>query len=471
MAPFSRFGGGGGGSSPSFASGRGSPALKSAGAMVLSPQSSSPKAHQQGQGQQGPAATTSSAGVAAYGKQSKLGSSYVPGGPPSRLGTGQKTRTATHGQHGRRPVNTIEMLQYIKGLGIDPIHESELLWIAEEAFSAHLPPSWGEHQDERGRVYFHNSATGLSSWQHPLDELYREVVDYQRRVMALGGFWELDRELEDFEARTQAELSQWTELYDEHGQKFFFNASSKASRFDDPRQAGSHALSARLRCVARMKEKLPLLAAALQPSDADAHELVRRRSQEREQDMYLGLVVRLQSAVRVMLARRRVCNLRARTRLTHGVQPLRGRIRLRMEKVTPGGSRELVLGITTPHKRNKAATKIQARCRGILVRKRLKPLLEHEAFKHRCAVVLQKHARRWLAKRRVQRLKAQRLEDGATALQRLWKGHLDRRYVSSVRSERSRYQWMLQCVVRLQCGVRCALARREARRRRKGIFR
>lgn len=463
MAPWGAFGGR---SSPNVAStnasGRGSPTLKSAGAIVLAaPGSSSSSNHK---GTQIVGVISSSSHLTEIGAQRLQQHT-----PPSRLAISQKLRSS-YG-NSRRPATTIEMLQYIKGLGIDPIHESELLWIAEEAYNAKLPPSWGEHQDDRGRIYFHNSATGISAWQHPMDDLYREVVDYQRKVQALCGFWDLDRHIEELEAHTRAELSEWSELFDEHGEKFFFNANTKASRFDDPRLTVYHALSSRIRAVAKMKEKLPLLSAAKKPDDASEQELLLRRAEEREQDVYVGTVLRLQSAARVMLARKRVSRLRQNSQLLYGVQPLRNMMQLRMERVAPGGRRELMLGQTTPHKRAKAAAKIQARCRGILVRKHFKPLLEHEAYKHRCSVVMQAYARRWLAMRRVTRLKVERIESGAQALQKLWKGHEDRRYVSSIRSERARCAWMLQCIVRLQCGFRCALARREARRRRKGIFR
>ena len=33
----------------------------------------------------------------------------------------------------------VEMLEYVKGLNIDPIKESDMLWIAEEAFNTPLP--------------------------------------------------------------------------------------------------------------------------------------------------------------------------------------------------------------------------------------------------------------------------------------------------------------------------------------------
>ena len=41
-------------------------------------------------------------------------------------------------------------------LKIDPVAEPDLLWFAEEAFDANLPPTWGKFVDRYGRVYFYN---------------------------------------------------------------------------------------------------------------------------------------------------------------------------------------------------------------------------------------------------------------------------------------------------------------------------
>merc|ERR1712151_1333266 len=110
---------------------------------------------------------------------------------------------------------------FVQSLGIDPIKESDMLWIAEEAFHAQLPPSWSEHTDERGRVYFHNAAAGESMWQHPLDSLFHEIVDYYRRILAVGGFRFIEDELHELEEKIRADLSEWMELFDEHGDKFY----------------------------------------------------------------------------------------------------------------------------------------------------------------------------------------------------------------------------------------------------------
>eukprot|EP00439_Symbiodinium_sp_Y106_P062734 s2780_g9.t1 len=149
----------------------------------------------------------------------------------------------------RKQASVVEMLEYVKGLNIDPIREADMLWIAEEAFNAPLPPGWSEHQDtrsyvtnckqstcqravracqtaarfardEQGRVYFHNGSSGESTWKHPMDDLFREIVDYQRRVVEVGGFWQIEDEIAEQEENIRKDLADWMELFAEERGRF-----------------------------------------------------------------------------------------------------------------------------------------------------------------------------------------------------------------------------------------------------------
>jgi hypothetical protein len=127
----------------------------------------------------------------------------------------------------RKQASVVEMLEYVKGLNIDPLKEADMLWIAEEAFNAALPPGWSEHQDERGMLYFHNSATAKSDWRHPMDDVFKQVVEYQRRVIADGGFWNVEDEIANREETIRRELADWMELYDDQTEKFFLQSQDR----------------------------------------------------------------------------------------------------------------------------------------------------------------------------------------------------------------------------------------------------
>ena len=62
-------------------------------------------------------------------------------------------------------------------LGLDPVWDTDLLWIAVEGLEADLPEEWSDHYDEASdRDYYHNVDTGETIWQHPLDAHYKELA-------------------------------------------------------------------------------------------------------------------------------------------------------------------------------------------------------------------------------------------------------------------------------------------------------
>eukprot|EP00929_Paragymnodinium_shiwhaense_P007410 TRINITY_DN111313_c0_g1_i1.p1 TRINITY_DN111313_c0_g1~~TRINITY_DN111313_c0_g1_i1.p1 ORF type:complete len:1507 (+),score=590.76 TRINITY_DN111313_c0_g1_i1:138-4658(+) len=355
----------------------------------------------------------------------------------------------------RKQASVVEMLEYVKGLDIDPIKEHDLLWIAEEAFNAPLPPFWTEHQDEQNRIYFHNTATGNSSWSHPMDDIFRDIVRYQRRVEQIAGFWEVEDEIAAFEENIRKELAEWMELYDESHEKFFYNRRTDESRFDDPRMAVYHGLYARIKMVAKMKERLPILARNTRPEEPSPQEIEFKAEEAR----YMKSVIKVQTMARVIAAKKRVKQRALQGTVQKGPQPLMGQMRLRMEKIGLGNHKELVLAMTTPHKRYKAATKIQARMRGILARKRFRPLVLHRTHLSRVVTGVQCLARQWLSRRVMKRLKEARKEKACVDIQRVYRGYVDRGYVSALRAERARFKLMVKNVVILQCFFRVCIAK------------
>ncbi|CAM9751908.1 unnamed protein product, partial [Phaeothamnion confervicola] len=67
--------------------------------------------------------------------------------------------------------------RHAKFLNMDPVRDVEYLWLAEEALNAELPEGWvnGEGEGEyEGLVYYYNEKTEESTWEHPLDDFYRQ---------------------------------------------------------------------------------------------------------------------------------------------------------------------------------------------------------------------------------------------------------------------------------------------------------
>jgi len=366
----------------------------------------------------------------------------------------------------RRQANVVEMFEFVKSLDVDPVKDREMLWIAEEAFHAQLPPSWTEHTDGHGRLYFHNQATGESSWRHPMDGFFKDIVATYRRVLVTGGFWAVEDELVETEETIRTELLEWTELFDEHGDRFYHNRRTNESRFDDPRNGMYHNFYARIKVLAKMREKLPLLARALRPEDPLLREAEYQKEQEEMRRRNLSNVVKVQSVVRMLLAKRRVRLMKAKRTVGHGRQPLKDRLHLRVEASGPGGRKEVVLAQLELHRRQRAARKIQARARGMAVRQRFRHIVMHHKYMLSKTLLIQRAAKAWLPRVRRRRERTRRLSVAAVTIQRIFRGFVVRRFSKEMVNARRRFEYILRCVVKIQCLVRMGKGRREGRRRR-----
>jgi len=73
-----------------------------------------------------------------------------------------------------------EIDEYADWLGMDKETEADLRWIAKEALQALLPGPWQpcEAGDE---VFYFNSETGQSVWEHPCDQHYMALLAAERR--------------------------------------------------------------------------------------------------------------------------------------------------------------------------------------------------------------------------------------------------------------------------------------------------
>ena len=77
-----------------------------------------------------------------------------------------------------------EMKEYAEWLGMHPVDDEQLMWIAREGLRAPLPGSWrpckAEHDDgQDDDHYFYNFHTGESTWDHPLDAKFKELYKDQ----------------------------------------------------------------------------------------------------------------------------------------------------------------------------------------------------------------------------------------------------------------------------------------------------
>merc|ERR1712157_533314 len=73
----------------------------------------------------------------------------------------------------------LEYAQTVLQLANDEIHD--FLWIAEEGIKAPLPDGWKPVSTAENELYYFNFNTGESSWEHPCDEAYKNMVIAERK--------------------------------------------------------------------------------------------------------------------------------------------------------------------------------------------------------------------------------------------------------------------------------------------------
>jgi len=92
----------------------------------------------------------------------------------AQLNAEQKAKDAASAEAAKaRPQHIMALARH---LGIDPVFDTDLLWIAEKAFDAPLPAGWSAHQDGQGNEYYYNSQDGKTCWEHPSENHFRSMA-------------------------------------------------------------------------------------------------------------------------------------------------------------------------------------------------------------------------------------------------------------------------------------------------------
>ncbi|OXU19166.1 hypothetical protein TSAR_000509, partial [Trichomalopsis sarcophagae] len=74
-----------------------------------------------------------------------------------------------------------EVIDYARRLGIDPDSEPHLLDLAREGLMAALPKGWTPvYNDAAKSFYYYQRSTNVTTWEHPLDAVYKDLVAQAR---------------------------------------------------------------------------------------------------------------------------------------------------------------------------------------------------------------------------------------------------------------------------------------------------
>lgn len=144
-----------------------------------------------------------------------------------------------------------DLLAYSRSLGAD-MREPDMAWLVREAFESSLPSSWSEHVDAEGRVYFHNQVTNESTWLHPMDEVYKQLIsaiasvrmatlstDFERRSRLVRN------NLLEVHERALSQLAQWSGPYKSEAGQYYYNESMQLSTWFSPIEEWEYELAIR----------------------------------------------------------------------------------------------------------------------------------------------------------------------------------------------------------------------------------
>lgn len=163
-----------------------------------------------------------------------------------------------HGQPTPAASVNPDLVEYGKTLGVSDLSEdSNVYWVVLEAFEAALPTGWTEYVDPCGRMYFFNQVTEESTWTHPMDCVYRELIGVILRVKgdervanaiapALETRTQAVREhLMEVHSRATAKLDGWSGPYASETGPYYYNEHGGASTWVSPIDAWEYELAVR----------------------------------------------------------------------------------------------------------------------------------------------------------------------------------------------------------------------------------
>lgn len=157
-------------------------------------------------------------------------------------------------------------------LGVQPHEDINFAWIAEYALQSEvLAPRWGMHTDvNTGRVYYVDTKSGNTSWENPLLECLRQVIDIGRRFTLktpeeATGFFTNEKDVL-WNLRKQ-ELDCWHGPFDNgQGRCYYSNSASGVSSWQDPREEMQFMYELETKLLDALEETLEPLGPDVLPS-------------------------------------------------------------------------------------------------------------------------------------------------------------------------------------------------------------
>lgn len=150
--------------------------------------------------------------------------------------------------------------QFMQELGIDPAEDLYFGWIAEYGLQGDvLPPKWAVHVDPNSsRVFYVNSEDGSSTWDNPLTNCLRPVIDIGRGYLQAPSDGYFEEQKMALWALHKQNLEGWHGPHvDEEGREYFANSELGVSSWTDPRQETQYIFEIQTGLLDALEEMLP----------------------------------------------------------------------------------------------------------------------------------------------------------------------------------------------------------------------
>eukprot|EP00931_Biecheleriopsis_adriatica_P063893 TRINITY_DN38770_c0_g1_i1.p1 TRINITY_DN38770_c0_g1~~TRINITY_DN38770_c0_g1_i1.p1 ORF type:complete len:323 (+),score=54.55 TRINITY_DN38770_c0_g1_i1:43-1011(+) len=127
------------------------------------------------------------------------------------------------------------------GVDLDAEGEEDFIWLIQEAFNAPLPSNWTEYMDESGRAYYVQEGSSQSTWEHPADGMYRELLDLIRKARSLKPALQEEQRadlvkehLTQVHETAKEELAGWSGPYASEQGEYYYNERMNVSSWESP---------------------------------------------------------------------------------------------------------------------------------------------------------------------------------------------------------------------------------------------
>jgi WW domain len=128
---------------------------------------------------------------------------------------------------------------FLVQLSIEPLYDSDILFIPVLAWQQSLPPRWKVLLDSSCNEYYYvNSDEGVSQWDHPFLPYIRQLIQIARLLRPLPDFPPsmLESIRNQLKSELDAELVSWLGPFPtETNQTYYVNSNKNSSSWEDPR--------------------------------------------------------------------------------------------------------------------------------------------------------------------------------------------------------------------------------------------